>query len=140
MVIIAIAYVLTLWLIFFRLRLLPFNWPLRIVSLVVGVGILAVFVALLNSLTPTGRVAVAGRVVEVTPDVAGQVTAIPVQPNTLVKAGTVLFVIERTPYENKVKQLRAALAQAHQKVERMKADVALSAAEIAAVNAQRPCS
>ena len=51
MVIIAIAYVLILWLIFFRLRLLPFNWPWRIVSLVLGVGILAVFVALLNSLT-----------------------------------------------------------------------------------------
>jgi multidrug resistance efflux pump len=128
--------VLILWLIFFRLRLLPFNWPWRIVSLVLGVGILAVFVALLNSLTPTGRVAVLGRVVEVTPNVAGQVTSIPVQPNTLVKAGTVLFAIERTPYENKVKQLRAALAEARQKVERMKADVAQSTAEIAAVNAQ----
>ena len=136
MVIVALAYVLIVWLIFFRLRLLPFNWPWRIASVVVGVGILAIFVALLNSLTPTGRVAVIGRVVEVTPNVAGQVTAIPVQPNSLVKAGTVLFSIERTPFENKVKQLRAALAEARQKVERMKSDVVLSAAEIAAVDAQ----
>jgi multidrug resistance efflux pump len=136
LVIIAIAYALILWLIFFRLRLLPFNWPWGIASLVVGVGILAVFVALLNSLTPSGRVAVIGRVVEVTPDVAGLVTAIPVQPNTLVKAGAVLFEIERAPYESKVKQLQAALAEARQKVERMKADVALSEAEIAVINAQ----
>jgi multidrug resistance efflux pump len=136
MVIIALAYLLILWLIFFRLRLLPFNWPWRIVALVTGVIIIAVFLALFNVLTPSGRVVVLGRVVEVTPDVAGQVTAIPVQPNTLVKAGTVLFEIEQMPYANKVKQLQAALAEARQKVERMKADVTLSDAEIAAVNAQ----
>jgi len=136
MVIIVLAYILILWLIFFRLRLLPFNWPWRIVSLVIGLCIVAVFLALLNSLTPSGRVVVLGRVVEVTPDVAGRVTSIPVQPNTLVKAGDVLFEIERTSYANKVRQLQAALAEARQKVERMKADVALSDADIAAVNAQ----
>jgi multidrug resistance efflux pump len=136
MLIIAILYLLVIWVVFFRLRLLPFNWPWRIITLFTGLGILAVFLALLNSLTPSGRVAVIGRVVEVTPDVAGRVTAIPVRPNVLVKAGAVLFEIERTPYENKVKQLQAALAEARQKVERMKADLAVAKAESAAVNAQ----
>jgi multidrug resistance efflux pump len=74
--------------------------------------------------------------VEVTPNVAGQVTSIAVQPNMLVKAGAVLFEIDRTPFENKVKQLQAALAESRQKIERMKADVALSIAETAAVNVQ----
>jgi multidrug resistance efflux pump len=106
MLIIAILYLLLLWLIFFRLKLLPFNWPWRITSVIVGAAILAVFVALLNSMTPSGRVAVIGRVVEVTPEVAGRVTAIPVQPNTLVKAGSVLFEIERTPYGNKLSNCR----------------------------------
>ena len=136
MLIIALIYLLLIWIVFFRLRLLAFNWPWRIVSLIVGVGILAFFLALLNALTPSGRVAVMGRVVEVTPDVAGRVTAIPVTPNVLVKAGAVLFEIERTPYENKVKQLQAALAEARQKVERMKVDVTAAKAEAAAVSAQ----
>jgi len=102
----------------------------------VGAGILIIFIALLNSLTPAGRVAVMGRVIEVTPEVGGRVTAVPIQPNMLVKAGAVLFEIERTPYENKVKQLKAASEEGQQKVERMKADVALSDAEVAAIDAQ----
>ena len=136
MLIVAVFYLLIIWLVFFRLRLLPFNWPWRIVALLVGLGLLGVFVSLLNVLTPSGRVVVIGRVVEVTPDVAGRVTAIPVQPNVLVKAGTILFEIQRTPYQNKVKQLQAAVVEARQKVERMKADVAVAKSEIAAVNAQ----
>jgi multidrug resistance efflux pump len=115
MVIIALVYICLAWLVFFRFKLLPWNWPWRIVSLILGVAILLVFVALLNTLTPSGRIAVIGRVVEVTPNVAGQVTEIDVQPNTLVEAGAILFQIERAPYEYKVKQLQAALAEARQK-------------------------
>jgi multidrug resistance efflux pump len=136
MVIIALLYIGLAWLVFFRLRLLPWNWPWRIVSLIVGVAILAVFVALLNTLTPSGRIAVIGRVVEVTPNVAGQVTDIDVQPNVLVKAGAVLFRIERAPYEHKVKQLQAALAEARQKVEQLKSNVDLAAADADAIAAQ----
>jgi hypothetical protein len=60
MVIIALLYIGLAWLVFFRLRLLPWNWPWRIVSLILGVAILGVFVALLNTLTPSGRIAVIG--------------------------------------------------------------------------------
>jgi multidrug resistance efflux pump len=136
MLIIAVLYLLIVWIVFFRLELLPFSWPWRIGALFVGLGLLAVFLALLNVLTPSGRVAVIGRVVEVTPDVAGRVTDIPVQPNVLVKVGAILFQIDPTPYQNKVRQLRAAVADARQKVERMKADVSVAKSEIAAVNAQ----
>src|ERR1700716_570706 len=105
MVIIALLYIFVAWLVFFRFRLLPWNWPWRIISFVLGAAILAVFVALLNTLTPSGRIAVVGRVVEVTPNVAGQVTEIDAQPNVLLKAGAILFQIERAPYEFRVKQL-----------------------------------
>jgi multidrug resistance efflux pump len=97
MVIIALLYICLAWLVFFQFKLLPWSWPWRIVSLILGAAILAIFVALLNTLTPSGRIAVVGRVVEVTPNVAGQVTEINVQPNTLVKAGAILFQIERAP-------------------------------------------
>jgi multidrug resistance efflux pump len=136
MVIIALLYMCLAWLVFFRLKLLPWNWPWRIISSILGVAILVVFVALLNTLTPSGRIAVIGRVVEVTPNVAGQVTEIDAQPNVLVKAGAILFQIERAPYEFKVKQLEAALAEARQKVEQLKSNVDLAAADANAVASQ----
>jgi multidrug resistance efflux pump len=116
--------------VFFRFKLLPWNWPWRIVTLVVGCAILAVFIALLNTLTPSGRIAVVGRVVEVTPNVAGTVTSIPIERNQLVKAGTVLFQIDPAPYQAKVKQLQAAVAEARQKVEQLKAQVDLAVADV----------
>jgi len=136
MLIIAILCVCAAWLVFFRFKLLPWNWPWRIVTVLVGVGILAVFLGLLNYLTPSGRVAIIGRVVEVTPNVAGQVTDVDVQPNVLVKAGAILFQIERAPYEYKVKQLQAALAEARQKVEQLKSNIDLAAADAEAIAAQ----
>jgi hypothetical protein len=43
-------------------------------------GLLTVFVALLNYLTPLGAFVVASRVIEVTPNVSGQEIVIPVVP------------------------------------------------------------
>lgn len=136
MVIIAILYLVLVWLVFLRFKLLRFGWFSGTATAIVGLAILAVFAALLNSLTPSGRVTVLGRVVEVAPEVAGRIIAIPVQPNTLIKAGSILFEIERAPFETKVKQLRAALAEGQQRVEKMKADVVASEADVAAINAQ----
>jgi multidrug resistance efflux pump len=95
-----------------------------------------VFVALLNTLTPSGRIAVVGRVVEVTPNVAGTVTSIQVEPNVLVKAGTILFQIDPAPYDAKVKQLQAAVAEARQKVEQLKAQVELAVADVKGLSSQ----
>jgi hypothetical protein len=44
-------------------------------------GLLAVFVALLNYLTPLGAFVVTSQVIEVTPNVSGQEIAIPVMLN-----------------------------------------------------------
>jgi multidrug resistance efflux pump len=136
MVIIALLYICLAWLVFVRFKLLPWNWPSRIVTALVGVGILAVFMGLLNHLTPSGRIAVVGRVVEVTPNVAGQVTEIGVQPNVLVKAGSILFQIERAPYESKVKQLQAAVAETRQKAAQLQGGADLAVADVKAVSAQ----
>lgn len=136
MLIIAVLYIGVAWLVFFRFKLLPWNWPWRIATALLGCFILAVFVALLNTLTPSGRIAVVGRVVEVTPNVAGTVTSIPVEPNVLVKAGTILFQIDRAPYEAKVKQLQAAVAEARQKAEQLKAQVDLAVADVKGLASQ----
>jgi multidrug resistance efflux pump len=136
MLIIILFYAALIWLIFFRLKLLPFNWVFGTASVLVGVAILLVFVGLLSYLTPSGKIEVVGRVNEVTPNVSGQITAIPVARNTLVKAGTTLFQIDRAPYEYKVRQLKAALAEAKQKVGQLKAAADAAAADVQSIQAQ----
>ena len=74
MVIVALAYILLAWAIFFHFKLLPWNWTYGIITGLIGCLILGVFLALFNTITPSGRFAVVGRVVEVTPKVMGTVT------------------------------------------------------------------
>lgn len=136
MLIVAFLYLGAAWLVFFRFKLLPWNWPWRIVTALLGCALLAVFVGLLNTLTPSGRIVVVGRVVEVTPSVAGTVTSVPVEPDVLLKAGTILFQIDPAPYDAKVKQLRAAVAEARQKAEQLKAQVALAVADVKGLGSQ----
>jgi multidrug resistance efflux pump len=49
-----------------------------------------------------GRVTVTGRVVEVTPNVTGQIVAIPALPNVPLKTDDVLFQIDPAPFPYKV--------------------------------------
>jgi len=72
-VIILCLYVVSLWLVFSKFKFVRCGWLSGTVSVLVGVFILATFVT------------VAGRVVEVTPNVTGQIVAIPVKPNVPVK-------------------------------------------------------
>jgi multidrug resistance efflux pump len=109
MVIVAVLYAVLVWLVFFRLKLLPWGWLTGTVTVLVGVLVCAIFVGFLSYLAPTGRVTVISRVVEVTPNVAGQITEISVQPNQLLKAGAVLFKIDPTPYDAQVRTIEAQL-------------------------------
>ena len=70
-----------LWAVFSKFRMVPWGWLSGTISLLMGGFILATFLALFNCLTPSGRVTVTGRVVEVTPNVTGQIVAIPATPN-----------------------------------------------------------
>lgn len=121
MVLIVVLYAVLVWLVFAKLKLVRWGWLSGTVTVLGGAFIVAVFLALFNSLTPSGSFVVVSRVVEVTPNVSGQVTAIPIQPNVPVKAGAVLFQIDPAPYKFKVDQLEASLAQAKQQVQQLKA-------------------
>jgi RND family efflux transporter MFP subunit len=147
MVIVAVLYAILVWLVFFRLKLLPWNWFTGTLTVLVGVLLCAVFVGLLSHQTPTGRVTVVSHVVEVTPNVAGQITDVPVQPNQLVKAGTVLFKIDPAPYEAQVRKIDAQLKFQELRLEQMKQlqekgsgrsfDVEQREAEVEQLRAQR---
>jgi multidrug resistance efflux pump len=122
MLIILTLYVVLVWLIFSKLKLVRWGWGSGTVAVLIGAFILAVFVALFNYLTPSGSFVVGSRVTEVTPNVSGQVIEIPVKPNQPVKAGTVLFRIDPAPFQYKVNQLEASLAQARQQVKQLTAN------------------
>ena len=109
MLIVAAIYAVLVWLIFFRLKWLPWGWFTGTATVLVGILLCSVFVGFLNHFAPTGRVAVITKIVEVTPNVSGQITDIPVQPNQLVKAGTILFKIDPTPFAAQVRVVEAQL-------------------------------
>jgi multidrug resistance efflux pump len=125
-----------LWAIFSRFKLVRWGWLSGTVSVLVGVFILATFLALFNYLTPSGRVTVTGRVVEVTPNVTGQIVAIPVKPNVPLKANDVLFEIDPAPFRYKVTQLQASLAAAKQQTEILKSNYEQATANVAGLDAQ----
>ncbi|MEH2553836.1 multidrug resistance efflux pump [Bradyrhizobium algeriense] len=137
MVIILCLYVLAMWAIFSKLKLVRWGWLSGTISILIGGFILATFMALFNYLTPSGTVTVTGRVVEVTPNVSGEVVAIPVKPNVPVKTGDVLFQIDPAPFQYKVSQLRASLAAARQQAKVLKSNYEQATANVAGLDAQQ---
>jgi hypothetical protein len=71
MIIILCLYLVALWAVCSRFKLVRWSWLSGAISLLTGGFILATFLALFNYLTPSGRVTVTGRVAEVTPNVTG---------------------------------------------------------------------
>lgn len=128
MLIILTAYVALVWLVFSRF--VEPGWISGGIALLGGVSILAVFLAMFNSLTPSGSFVVTSRVIEVTPNVSGQVVAIPVKPDEPVSRGAVLFRIDPDPFQFKVNQLEAALSQAQQQVQQLKASYEQTSATV----------
>ena len=136
MLIILCLYVVALWLVFSKFKLVRWGWLSGTVSILIGAFILATFLALFNYLTPSGKVTVTGRVVEVTPNVTGQIVAIPVKPNVPVKAGDILFQIDPAPYQFKVAQLQASLVAARQQSQILKSNYEQAIANVAGLGAQ----
>lgn len=71
------------------------------------------------------------------PGVSGRVVEVPVQPNTPVKAGDVLFRIEDDRYRNAVKEKEAALADAQQAARQLRAAADSARRSADAADAQR---
>jgi multidrug resistance efflux pump len=136
MIIVLCVYLVALWAVFSKFKLVRWGWLSGTVSLLTGAFILATFLALFNYLTPSGRVTVTGRVVEVTPNVTGQIVAIPVKPNVPVKANDVLFQIDPAPFQYKVAQLQASLAAAKQQVEILKSNYEQATANVSGLTTQ----
>jgi multidrug resistance efflux pump len=108
-------------------------WVLLLLAVIGG---LVAYYALANRETPfTTDAYVQAYVIQVAPRVEGQVVRVGVRENQLVPKGTLLFELDPRPYEHKVRQLEASLAQAIQQVAQMNSELAAARAEEARVTA-----
>jgi multidrug resistance efflux pump len=109
-----------IWLALCKLKLVRLSLLSGMIAAATGLIMLAMGTALCNYLTPAGRFVIVSTVTQIIPNVSGQVVAISVKPNQPVKRGDVLFQIDPAPFQYKVSQLEAALAQAKQQTDQLK--------------------
>ena len=110
-------YAFFVWLIFIKLKLLPWTTPWKVGVAIFPVVAIAALLLLLNVFAPTTTdVRVVKYVVPIVSQVRGRVIEVPVENNRPVKKGDVLFRIDPTPYQNEVHSLEAKLASDEAKV------------------------
>ena len=110
-------YCFFVWLIFIKLKLLPWTTPFKVAAAIIPVVALVTMLLLLNIFAPTTNdVRVVKYVVPIVSQVRGRVIEVPVENNRPVKKGDVLFKIDPTPYEIEVRSLEAKLVSDQAKV------------------------
>ena len=110
-------YALLVWLIFIKLKLLPWTTPWKVGVVIFPVVVGAATILLLNIFAPTTTdVRVVKYVVPIVSQVKGRVIEVPVENNRPVKKGDVLFRIDPTPYASEVRSLEAQLESDEAKV------------------------
>ena len=107
---ITLIYCAIIWVIFFKLKLLP--WTRTSQVSVVGIGIAAILalVISMNLFQPYSQdVRVYQRVIQIVPRVTGRVIDVPVQANAPVAQGDILFRIDPESFRYEVELLEADL-------------------------------
>ena len=138
-ILIAVIYVAVIWLVFFRLKLLKFSIPWGVASFWIGLHLVLAFVLGLRVVTPSSSNAtVVQHTIQLVPRLPEPtlVTAVLVEEGMPVKKGQPLFQFDRRPYEYKVQQLEAQLAEAKQNVRVLKAEVDAAAEKEAGLKVQ----
>ena len=103
-------YSFFVWLIFIKLKWLPWTTPWKVGVAIFPIVMIAALLLLLNIVAPTtSDVRVVKYVVPIVSQVRGRVIEVPVENNRPVKKGDVLFRIDPTPFQNEVASLEARL-------------------------------
>ncbi|HEV2977976.1 MAG TPA: biotin/lipoyl-binding protein [Casimicrobiaceae bacterium] len=104
-------YAFFVWLIFIKLKWLPWNTTSQVTVVIIPIVALAAMILTLNVVAPSSNdVRVLKYVVQIIPQVRGRVIEVPVEPNRLVKKGELLFRIDPTPYQNELSIAKGKLA------------------------------
>lgn len=136
MLIILALYFGLVWLIFSKLKLLPWNGFFKGVVYSCALIIALVVIGALNHTTPSGPVSVQGAVINIAPNVSGPVTEVTVEPNQPVAEGDVLFRIDDTTQAAEVARLEASLASAQAAADQLITDLQAAEADIDSLEAQ----
>jgi multidrug resistance efflux pump len=129
-------YAFFVWLIFFKFKLLPWNTTSQVTVVVIPIVGLTTLILLLNVYAPSSAdVRVIKYVVQVVPQVRGRVIEVPVEPNSPVKKGEVLFRIDPTPFELQVRTLEAELAATVASVQQLNEELRAAVSRTEAVRA-----
>ena len=124
-------YAAIVWVIFFKLKLLPWTTATAVVVITLPIFALAAMLLLLNVYAPSALdVQVVKYVVQIVPRVTGRVTEVPVDPNRLTRKGDVLFKIDPRPFEYEVQRLNAVLATTKANVSAQREEVRAAEAQI----------
>jgi multidrug resistance efflux pump len=138
--VITALYVGLAYLVFVRFKWLKFSITWGVICALTGMHVVLVFIIGMHFMTPCSTDArVIQHTIQLVPRLPEPtlVTAVLVKPNTAVKKGQPLFQFDRTPYEHKVKEQQAALAEARQNVLGLDNDVTTAQAVVARAKAQR---
>jgi multidrug resistance efflux pump len=105
------VYSFFVWLIFIKFKWLPWNTVSQVTVVIIPIVAITALILFLNVYAPSSSdVRVIKYVVQVVPQVRGQVIEVPVEGNQAVKKGDVLFKIDPTPFQIQVDTLSASLA------------------------------
>jgi multidrug resistance efflux pump len=105
------VYSFFVWLIFIKFKWLPWNTVSQVTVVIIPIVAITALILFLNVYAPSSSdVRVIKYVVQIVPQVRGQVIEVPVEGNSPVRKGDVLFKIDPTPFQIQVDTLSASLA------------------------------
>jgi multidrug resistance efflux pump len=111
-IILLLIYAGIVWLIFFKFKLLPWNFISQIIVFTLPIFGLTALILYLNVVAPSSSdVRVINYVVQVTPRVTGRVIEVPIEPNRPIKKGQVLFRLDPEPFQQKLNELQSKLPE-----------------------------
>ena len=119
-------FIVVFWLIFFHFKLIKLTIAWAVVSSLFLVHLLLVFLIGIRFVAPYSEDAkIIQYTIQLVPRLSEPtlVTAVLVEPNASVKKGQPLIQFDRRPYEDRVRELEAQLAQAKQNVPVLKANM-----------------
>jgi len=121
------------WLVFFKLKLLRLTPAWGVVFVFVLFPLFLVFLIGLRFVTPnSANATIVQHTIQLVPRLTEPtlVTEVLVEENTRVNKGQPLFKFDRRPYEYKVEQISAQLAEAKQNVRVLQADVVVATQKV----------
>jgi hypothetical protein len=110
MIVALLALYLVILFILVKTKIVPFNLFWKCSPLIVLLLLMFRLFIPMGWGAPQGPSLVVRNSVQIVPNVAGEVTEVPVEPNKPLKAGDVLFRIDPVPYEAQAKAIEAHLS------------------------------